>query len=700
MASKGSKILRLLFDADTRDAVKEIVGLEDTLEGAEKAAKQAQDKVSGVGKGVADDTKEADAAMRKLGITSEAAADAQIKQLEAAVETVKKAAAEGKATQGDVVRAQEKLAQKTDRWARLTAANTEDAWLAPLRRIEDRLNRFSGRIRKLGAGAAKIGGAALAGAGVAGGLAFRSIKSAAEADDALFKLSERTGVALELLTGYSLAAEQADLSTEQLSKAFRKMREAIEKDEGAVNALGVATRDAGGAMLDQSEIFENAISVLAGMDDEFEQLSAAAEIFGQRTGPEMAPLLNIGIEGIRQYRDLAGQLGITLDSETGAAAIRFNDNLDTLGRSIIAVRRQASRPLFGAFADVFDTLTGKVIENRDSLVSLAGVVGDKVLSVFRDFVAILEGRDSDVENGWVLQLASLSKTTGSVLVNMVFPALQAILGTLEKMGPTWGKIAVGAVLLGGAIGPIVTAFIAIAAATVKVAAFFGAGALFGKFMGFIRAAVLAVGILVGTVGAIPVAIGAAIVGAGAAIYTWWDEIVAFLKGGIASIKDWFSDALVSPFKAALELAKKVIKYATPVGAIVRGAEAVGVDLPGFATGVIGLQGPGTATSDSILARLSRGESVITARATNYWGHDFMNAINQMVMPPSFGAIPAAMAAAGTPSRGEMITLPIQGPDGVYEGQFDADTADRLTRDMRKRALTKSIRSPAFTRKRY
>jgi hypothetical protein len=37
--------------------------------------------------------------------------------------------------------------------------------------------------------------------------------------------------------------------------------------------------------------------------------------------------------------------------------------------------------------------------------------------------------------------------------------------------------------------------------------------------------------------------------------------------------------------------------------------------PAFATGVIGLEGPGTATSDSIDARLSRGESVMTAKAT-------------------------------------------------------------------------------------
>ncbi len=43
--------------------------------------------------------------------------------------------------------------------------------------------------------------------------------------------------------------------------------------------------------------------------------------------------------------------------------------------------------------------------------------------------------------------------------------------------------------------------------------------------------------------------------------------------------------------------------------------------PKFATGVIGLEGPGTGTSDSIDAKLSRGESVMTAKATSVFHRD-------------------------------------------------------------------------------
>jgi len=56
------------------------------------------------------------------------------------------------------------------------------------------------------------------------------------------------------------------------------------------------------------------------------------------------------------------------------------------------------------------------------------------------------------------------------------------------------------------------------------------------------------------------------------------------------------------------------------------AQVVAAKALGFKDGVIGLDGPGTGTSDSIPARLSRGESVITARATER-SHNLLEAIN-------------------------------------------------------------------------
>lgn len=57
-------------------------------------------------------------------------------------------------------------------------------------------------------------------------------------------------------------------------------------------------------------------------------------------------------------------------------------------------------------------------------------------------------------------------------------------------------------------------------------------------------------------------------------------------------------------------------------------------------------GPGTATSDSIAARLSNGEFVVKAAAVQYYGTDFMNSLNNMSLQ-SGAMAPVQMTSAGS-----------------------------------------------------
>lgn len=71
----------------------------------------------------------------------------------------------------------------------------------------------------------------------------------------------------------------------------------------------------------------------------------------------------------------------------------------------------------------------------------------------------------------------------------------------------------------------------------------------------------------------------------------------------------------------------------------------GVSVPGFATGGP-IYGPGTATSDSIPARLSNGEFVIQARAVNKFGTGFFNMLNQGRMPHDGAGFKPGFAQGG------------------------------------------------------
>lgn len=90
------------------------------------------------------------------------------------------------------------------------------------------------------------------------------------------------------------------------------------------------------------------------------------------------------------------------------------------------------------------------------------------------------------------------------------------------------------------------------------------------------------------------------------------SIVQALIGAAQAIVQAF--AQLGPIAGAIAAVTVGISTAAQIAAIQSQKPPAA---PGFAGGVIGLNGPGTETSDSIPARLSKGESVITASGTNF-----------------------------------------------------------------------------------
>lgn len=72
---------------------------------------------------------------------------------------------------------------------------------------------------------------------------------------------------------------------------------------------------------------------------------------------------------------------------------------------------------------------------------------------------------------------------------------------------------------------------------------------------------------------------------------------------------------------------------------------------GYATGGL-VEGPGTSTSDSIPAMLSRGEYVVKASAVRTYGLDFMNSLNQMKV----GSMPTGVTGGAGGSNGQVVYL--------------------------------------------
>jgi len=127
-----------------------------------------------------------------------------------------------------------------------------------------------------------------------------------------------------------------------------------------------------------------------------------------------------------------------------------------------------------------------------------------------------------------------------------------------------------------------------------------------------------------------------------------------------------------------------------------------------------VHGPGTGTSDSIMAKLSRGEYVVKASSVKKLGVGFMNSINNGILPvmrgfadgglvdalnssiglssPSLRPIAVSSGSIGT--SGRPITLVLPGGES-FDVTATESTAQRLQRELRGNDMRQSANKPGW-----
>lgn len=199
------------------------------------------------------------------------------------------------------------------------------------------------------------------------------------------------------------------------------------------------------------------------------------------------------------------------------------------------------------------------------------------------------------------------------------------------------------------------------------------------------------------------AIGAAFASVGPAVTAAFAGVVDNISSQLDLVRA-ATAAFVADVQSQLAALEASIAAAQ---AAASGAQAVEGHAAG---GPIG--GPGTGTSDSILARVSRGEFIIKARAVSHYGAGLFAALNNMRLPrelPGFsmGGLASAIGSALGPSRlpafaaggsvggGRPINLSIDGK--TFGLVAPDDTADSLSRFVMSKRVRSSGTRPGWYR---
>lgn len=206
------------------------------------------------------------------------------------------------------------------------------------------------------------------------GLAVRGLaniaKASIDAQDSMYKMSQRVGVAVESLSALNFAAQLSDVSFEALGSSLAKLNKAMAETQtgtgeaqGAFKALGISVTDATGNLRLTEDVFGDIAEAFANMEDGAGKTALAMKIFG-RSGAELIPLLNQGREGLKAAGDEARRLGVLLDGESAAAAERFNDNLTRLEITLKGVRDNIIIGLVPVLDDLVNSFKETSVESE------------------------------------------------------------------------------------------------------------------------------------------------------------------------------------------------------------------------------------------------------------------------------------------------------------------------------------------------
>jgi hypothetical protein len=546
-------------------------------------------------------------------------------------------------------------------------------------------------------------------------------------------------------------------AADEAERAARAQKKTLEENANAFVKLGVSASQLKNLKIEES--FQLIGDRLSGMEKGAKRNGLAFEIFGENARKLIAAL-DSGAGGLARFIAEGQRVAPAFTEAQNAVGDKFLTAIDKTQAALGSLKNQFGITVSPGFIAFFDKITDILVAIRPGFVAVAETISKSLapaLALVADgFKAFTAAFDSKSVSEFITTLGSLLlpilKGIGQA-IGLIISGVKLLVGALDGVAKlfnaAFGTNLDGVKIFAGIIAGLIIAFggwvplIALAVTSIialvneiKKIDFTGVKTAATSVWTFLANGFKAVGdfiasVFTGTIDTIVTAwttvvdffasIWAGIMagaqgvkdfiagifnGAAIAVSNAFNTAIEFVRGLWESFKAYLSSwvqAVIAFFQPLVDMIKKIINF------FASGAStATASGSQGFAEGG-GVRGPGTGTSDSILARLSNGEFVVKAKAVRHYGAQFLHAINSMRMPsfPAFnmgGLVDALSPMRSVPRFAEggavgggatsRSTFTLQLGNESFEGlSAPADTADRMVKFATVRAMRQSGRRP-------
>lgn len=251
---------------------------------------------------------------------------------------------------------------------------------------------------------------------LAGGAMFgKAIKETADYANESIQLGKALGQSASQASVWINVLADAGASTQEFSSASNGLLKNLMADEKALNAMGLATRDAGGNLRNMNAIMLDAINLVNQYDEGADRGVAARQVFGKSVDATSA-ILKINTQTVQENKELMEQLGLVVGQDQVENYKKFDDAMDkselvmkafrtTIGNALLPVLTKLGewfvdigpgavtviRGAVGGLITVFWGLKNAVTIAWEALKGLVFTVAEPLRSLASAFYKLISG---------------------------------------------------------------------------------------------------------------------------------------------------------------------------------------------------------------------------------------------------------------------------------------------------------------------
>ncbi|KQT10962.1 hypothetical protein [Ramlibacter sp. Leaf400] len=199
--------------------------------------------------------------------------------------------------------------------------------------------------------------------------------------DELGKAAQRAGFqSAQAMAEYQFAAKLAGVEAAGFEAALSKLNGKMADSAGGnkeatalFKALGIQVKTATGELRASDAVLADLAEKFASWKDGPEKAALAADLFGDKIGRQLIPLLNGGRAGIEALREEFRRLNGEITDESVKAAETYNDNLTKLETAAGRLKREMAEGMLPGLVQVTDAMVKQAEKGNTLLAIWAGL---------------------------------------------------------------------------------------------------------------------------------------------------------------------------------------------------------------------------------------------------------------------------------------------------------------------------------------